>query len=132
MWWDALSIPQKFTGKKAPRWSCWCKRKGTTGCGWFRVLPKSKSRSGVVHRGALRFHSGPSILFLMNNGLTHMLQEVDDFLMGESKVHRTLDRIARHLDELGIDFALAGGLAIGLRGHLRVTVDVDILITAEG
>jgi hypothetical protein len=68
----------------------------------------------------------------MNNRLAHMLQEVDDFLMGESKVHRTLSRIARLLDELGIDFALAGGLAVGLRGHLRVTVDVDILITAEG
>ncbi len=31
-----------------------------------------------------------------------------------------------------MDFALAGGLAVGLRGHLRLTVDVDILITAEG
>ena len=72
------------------------------------------------------------ILFLMDNGLTHMLQEVDDFLMGESKVHRTLSRITRLLDELGIDFALAGGLAVGLRGHLRVTVHVDLLITAEG
>lgn len=61
-----------------------------------------------------------------------MLREVDDFLIGESKVHQTLSRIARQLDELGIDFALAGGLAVGLKGHLRVTVDVDILITAEG
>ncbi len=68
----------------------------------------------------------------MSNGFTHMLQEVDDFLTGESKVHRTLSRIARHLDELEIDFVLAGGLAVGLRGHLRVTVDVNILITAEG
>jgi hypothetical protein len=31
-----------------------------------------------------------------------------------------------------VDFALAGGLAVGFRGHLRVTVDIDILITAEG
>jgi len=68
----------------------------------------------------------------MAQDLMQMLQEVDDFLMGESKVHRTLSRIAGLLDELGIDFALAGGLAVGLRGHLRVTVDVDILITNEG
>jgi len=68
----------------------------------------------------------------MGSGLTHMLQEVDDFLMGESKVHRTLSRVTRLLDELAIDFALAGGLAVGLRGHLRLTVDVDLLITAEG
>ncbi len=64
--------------------------------------------------------------------LDHLLREVDDFFMGESKVHRTLDQISRRLEELQVDFALAGGLAVGLRGHLRVTVDVDILITAEG
>jgi hypothetical protein len=61
-----------------------------------------------------------------------MLREVDAFLMGESKVQATLSRIARCLDDLGIDFALAGGLAVGARGHLRLTVDVDILITADG
>ncbi len=64
--------------------------------------------------------------------LDHLVREVDDFLMGESKVHRTLDRIARRLEELQVDFALAGGLAVGLRGHIRLTVDVDILVTAEG
>jgi len=63
--------------------------------------------------------------------MTLVLQQVDDFLMGESKVHRTLRRIAGVLESMGIDFALAGGLAVGLRGHLRLTVDVDILITAE-
>ncbi len=52
--------------------------------------------------------------------------------MEESKVHLTLDRIAHRLEELQVDFALAGGLAVGFRGHLRLTVDVDILITAEG
>ena len=31
-----------------------------------------------------------------------------------------------------IDFALAGGLAVGVHGHVRLTVDVDILITADG
>lgn len=64
--------------------------------------------------------------------LTTLLREVDEFLMGESKVQATLTRIAHRLDGLGIDFALAGGLAVGVRGHLRLTVDVDILITAEG
>ncbi|MGH9460461.1 MAG: hypothetical protein ACRD1X_04555 [Vicinamibacteria bacterium] len=68
----------------------------------------------------------------MTQDLTLMLREVDDFLMGESKVHRTLSRIASLLDEMGIDFALAGGVAVGLRGHLRVTVDVDILVSKQG
>lgn len=64
--------------------------------------------------------------------LTPLLLEINEFLMGESKVQTTLTRIAQRLDELGVDFALAGGLAVGVRGHLRLTVDVDILITAEG
>ena len=68
----------------------------------------------------------------MADRLTAMLREVDAFLMGESKVQTTLTRIARCLDDLDIDFALAGGLAVGVRGHLRLTVDVDILITAGG
>ena len=64
--------------------------------------------------------------------LAALIREVDDFLMGESKVQATLTRIAHCLDELGIDFALASGLAVGVRGHVRLTVDVDILVTAEG
>lgn len=68
----------------------------------------------------------------MTDRLTALLREVDEFLMGESRVQATLTRIARCLDDLGIDFALAGGLAVGMRGHLRLTVDVDLLITADG
>jgi hypothetical protein len=64
--------------------------------------------------------------------LAPLLREVDAFLMGEAKVQETLKRLARRLEELGVDFALAGGLAVGARGHLRLTVDVDVLITAEG
>jgi hypothetical protein len=52
--------------------------------------------------------------------------------MGASKVQDTVDRIAKRLKALNVDFALAGGLAVGVRGHLRLTVDVDLLITSEG
>ncbi len=61
-----------------------------------------------------------------------MIREADDFFMGESKIHKTLSQLARTLGELGIDFALAGGLAVGARGHLRVTEDIGILIADEG
>jgi hypothetical protein len=61
-----------------------------------------------------------------------MLLEVDSFFVGASKVHDTLQRLARRLEELEIEFALAGGLAVGARGHLRLTVDIDVLITAAG
>jgi hypothetical protein len=60
------------------------------------------------------------------------LQELDAFLMGESKVQHTFERLARELADLNVDFALAGALAVGVRGHFRATVDVDILVTAEG
>jgi hypothetical protein len=58
--------------------------------------------------------------------------EVDAFLMGEAKVQETLRRLARRLEELEVEFALVGGLAVAVRGHLRLTVDVDVLITADG
>jgi len=71
-------------------------------------------------------------LVTMAGILERILQEVDGFLVGSSKVHDTLQRVARRLEELDIDFALAGGLAVGIRGHLRLTVDIDLLITAAG
>jgi hypothetical protein len=68
----------------------------------------------------------------MSESFDGMIREVDDFLVGKSPVHRTLERVARALDEAGVEFALAGGLALGHHGHLRLTVDVDVLVTAEG
>jgi hypothetical protein len=52
--------------------------------------------------------------------------------MGTSDVHVALDRVTRKLDELGIDYAICGGLAVNAHGHQRATTDVDVLLTAEG
>lgn len=41
---------------------------------------------------------------------------------------RTLADIARHLGELGIPFALVGGLAVSVRSEVRFTRDVDLAI----
>src|SRR5262249_28667564 len=68
----------------------------------------------------------------MPRRLTDVVHGLDAFLMGESAVHRTLEAIAARLGELNIEFALAGGLAVGVRGHERLTVDVDVLITLDG
>src|SRR6266498_6037156 len=68
----------------------------------------------------------------MHRQIDSVARELDAFLMGESAVQRTLGRIAARLNDLHIDFALAGGLAVGVRGYLRLTVDVDLLITAAG
>jgi len=52
--------------------------------------------------------------------------------MGEADVQRALERLARVLDENGIPYAVIGAMALNEWGYRRVTVDVDILLTAEG
>ena len=51
--------------------------------------------------------------------------------MGESAVQQTLIRIATRLDELGIPYAIVGGMALVAHGYNRTTVDVDLLVTPE-
>jgi hypothetical protein len=68
----------------------------------------------------------------MTDRFTEVLREADAFFEGRSKVHRTLNRFAERMNALGIDFAVAGALAANARGHLRMTVDVNVIMTAEG
>ncbi len=52
--------------------------------------------------------------------------------MGEADVQRAMERLVRRLDELGIPYAVIGAMALNEWGYRRVTVDVDVLLTAEG
>lgn len=52
--------------------------------------------------------------------------------MQRAPVHRALAKLAKALDDLGIPYALIGAMALNEYGFERVTVDVDILMTAEG
>ena len=54
------------------------------------------------------------------------------FFMRDDPVHQTLRKMAARLDELGIPYAVAGGMALGAHRFVRATVDVDILVTPEG
>lgn len=49
----------------------------------------------------------------------------------ESAVHKSLERIARCLDALGVPYAVAGGMALFYHGFRRFTEVVDILVTRE-
>jgi hypothetical protein len=49
-----------------------------------------------------------------------------------SNVHLALRKITRRLDELGVAYAIVGGMALFLHGFRRFTEDVDVLVTAEG
>ena len=49
-----------------------------------------------------------------------------------SDVHQTLRNVTRRLTELGIPYAVAGGMALFRHGFHRFTEDVDILVTKDG
>jgi hypothetical protein len=60
------------------------------------------------------------------------VHESGRFFMGEANVQQALERLARLLDEKGIPYALIGAMALNEWGYRRVTVDVDVLLTADG
>lgn len=49
-----------------------------------------------------------------------MLNLVDEF-----------KKITEKLNELGIEYAICGGMAMAIHGHLRSTIDIDILILSN-
>lgn len=54
------------------------------------------------------------------------------FFMGQADVHLALDHLVRHLDRLGIPYAIVGAMALNEFGYQRTTADVDVLLTANG
>ena len=60
------------------------------------------------------------------------VREASRFLYGEGPVRQALARIAGKLETLGIPYAVAGGMAVVAHGYERTTVDVDVVVTAEG
>jgi hypothetical protein len=68
----------------------------------------------------------------LRKGGAAAIEHIGSFVMGQDVVTQTLQRISAKLDELGIPYAIAGGMALGAHGYVRATVDVDILVTQEG
>lgn len=60
------------------------------------------------------------------------LRLMDEFETGHAPAQKAARRIADRLDELGIPYVVAGGLAVAAHGYKRATVDVDLLLTREG
>lgn len=54
------------------------------------------------------------------------------FFMGTDPVHEAMYKLARTLDEMGVPYAIAGAMALNEYGYRRATVDVDVLLTADG
>jgi hypothetical protein len=68
----------------------------------------------------------------LNGDASWALEEGGMFFERRSAVHETLTRLAKSLDELGVDYAIAGAMAMFLHGFRRFTEDVDVLVTREG
>lgn len=54
------------------------------------------------------------------------------FFMGDADVQHAMRKLVAALEQLGIPYAIIGGMALNEYGYKRVTVDVDVLLTAEG
>jgi len=60
------------------------------------------------------------------------LREGSNHFAGASSVHKALEKITGHLNQLQVSYVLAGGMALFFHGYRRFTEDVDILVTADG
>ena len=52
--------------------------------------------------------------------------------MRQGDVYDAVRRLARRLEEEGVDYAVAGGMAVVEHGSRRTTEDVDVLMRADG
>lgn len=60
------------------------------------------------------------------------LEQARRYFMGDSDLQRAARHIAAALDETGIPYVICGGLAVTAYGHVRLTEDIDILLTRDG
>jgi len=67
----------------------------------------------------------------LSSNLEWALTEGSLFFENRGAVHAALKKITARLDELGIPYAVAGGMALFAHGFRRFTEDVDILVTEE-
>ncbi len=96
-----------------------------TGPIWDSTFPYFEAISGVN----LRYNARMAV---EQSSVDLLLKRVDEFFMAKSPVHKTMRALARRLSQEGIDYAVAGGMALVLHGYRRETVDVDVLLSKEG
>ena len=60
------------------------------------------------------------------------LQEASDFFMDRGNLVQALQDLARRLDEAAIPYAVIGAVALARYGLVRMTLDVDILLSPDG
>src|SRR4029079_14075211 len=68
---------------------------------------------------------------LLNRDPRWALSEGSRHFDEESSVFKAMRGIAQRLDEIGVPYAVVGGLALFRHGFRRFTEDVDILVTRQ-
>ena len=69
---------------------------------------------------------------LLDADLNFALREGSMHFEENNAVHRTLRKVTSRLNELGIPYAVVGGMAMFAHGFRRFTEDVDLLVTPQG
>ena len=69
---------------------------------------------------------------LLDQNLDWALNEGSMHFEGNNAVHKTLRGITARLEELNVDYAIAGGMALFFHGYRRFTEDVNVLVTPTG
>jgi hypothetical protein len=67
----------------------------------------------------------------LNQDSTWAMSEGSLFFQDQGAVQQAMRRITGRLEELGIPYAIVGGMALFQHGYRRFTEDVDILVTRE-
>src|SRR5437588_5301480 len=68
----------------------------------------------------------------LDRNLDWALSEGSMHFEEKNAVHKTLRKIVKRLEDLGIPYAVVGGMAMFFHGYRRFTEDVDILVSREG
>jgi hypothetical protein len=67
-----------------------------------------------------------------NKAFSDILILAGDFFMKKGIVFETMRRLAERLEREGIPYAVIGGMALAAHGYVRMTLDVDILLSPDG
>jgi hypothetical protein len=68
----------------------------------------------------------------VRRGGTAAIREASRFFMQQDPVYESLRDIGKRLAEIGVPYAVLGGMALVAHGYRRTTEDVDILVTQDG
>ena len=64
--------------------------------------------------------------------IPELYAEAQRYFMGQGTLNKTLERLSKDLEEHGIDYVVIGAIALLAHGYPRLTVDIDLVMTADG